>query len=271
MCITPFGVKSKMTGETIGVPCGRCPVCVKRRASGWSFRLMNEYRQATSGYFLTLTYSTSTVPILSSGYMTINKRDPQLFLKRLRKAHPKHVRIKYYLCGEYGTRGKRPHYHVILFNASLPLIQPAWGLGQVHYGNVTRQSVGYCLKYMSKKGQIPMHANDNRVPEFALMSKGLGKNYITPAMKAWHLADLDNRMYCNLPDGIKISMPRYYKDRIYDEMQRKRVAFMTQVRMEREKTKRMLEEGDEFFNNELKRHKGLYVQMRYLSTKNDKL
>lgn len=36
-------------------------------------------------------------------------------------------------------------------------------------------------------------------------------------MRNWHHADLLNRMYCNLPDGKKISMPRYYKLKLYTD------------------------------------------------------
>lgn len=53
------------------------------------------------------------------------------------------------------------------------------------------------------------------------MSKGLGKNYLTEQMVTWHLAKPVERQYCNLQDGKKISMPRYYKDKIFTEEQRK--------------------------------------------------
>lgn len=159
--------------------------------------------------------------------MALSKRDPQLFLKRLRKAHIKagvQAKIKYYLVGEYGGKTTRPHYHAIMFNARTELILPAWNKGEIHYGTVDGASIGYCLKYLSKTSKIPLHANDDRIPQFALMSKGLGANYLTPAMSDWHKADLKNRMYCNLSDGRKISMPRYYKDKLYTDQERKIVA-----------------------------------------------
>lgn len=133
---------------------------------------MQEEKLHLSSSFLTLTYDTLHVPISSRGYMTLSKRDCQLFLKRLRRAHPVGSVLKYYLCGEYGGKTSRPHYHLILFGADRALVQSAWSLGQVHYGSVTGASIGYCLKYMAKKGRIPMHLNDDRQKEFALMSKG---------------------------------------------------------------------------------------------------
>lgn len=222
----------KLKGS-IPVPCGKCPNCLARRVSSWSFRIMQETKRSLSAHFITLTYDTSHVPITPAGFMEIRKRDLQLFFKRLRKASPKCVAIKYYAVGEYGGNTKRPHYHIILFNAQLPLIQPAWSLGQVNYGDergVTMAAAGYCLKYISKKWR-PMHHNDDRQPPFALMSKGLGDNYLTDAMKAWHLADLDNRMYCNLLDGKKITMPRYYKEKVYSETQRKVAGAHTRYKM----------------------------------------
>lgn len=217
-CLNPFYVKSN--NDEIPVPCGKCPNCAKRRASAWSFRLMQEAKSSINAHFITLTYDTAKVPITRNGYMEIKKRDLQLFFKRLRKASPRSISIKYYAVGEYGGRTKRPHYHLILYNAKLELIQPAWNLGNVHYGKLEEASVGYTLKYISKPRQIPMHRNDDRQPEFSLMSKGLGANYLTPQMVKYHKADINERMYCTLADGKKVSMPRYYKDKIYNEHER---------------------------------------------------
>lgn len=180
--MTPFTVTDRDNARTIPVPCGKCPNCVKRRVSWWSFRLMEEDKHALSSHFVTLTYDTSTVHITRKGYMSIVKRDVQLFFKRLRKLNP--LKIKYYAVGEYGGKTFRPHYHAILFNCEISTIQKAWNQGQVHYGTVTGASVGYCLKYMSKKGRIPMHKNDDRNPEFGLMSKGWGQP--TSHHKWWH-------------------------------------------------------------------------------------
>lgn len=80
-------------------PCGKCPKCVKRRQSGWSFRLQQQFKVATHAQFITLTYDTSTVPVTERGYMVLCKRDLQLFFKRLRKAANKEScgqQIKYY-------------------------------------------------------------------------------------------------------------------------------------------------------------------------------
>lgn len=227
MCLTPYLKLDRQVGTHHTLPCGKCPACTSRRTSSWSFRLMQQDKISISSYFVTLTYDTDHVPITPKGYMSLCKRDLQLFFKRLRKNHGSTYgkQIKYYAVGEYGGKTKRPHYHIILFNANKELIEKSWSIdgvpiGTFHIGDVTGASVGYTLKYISKPQRIPEHVNDDRVKGFSLMSKGIGKNYITQQVKKWHTADLENRMYIPLEGGKKASMPRYYKDRIYDDIQR---------------------------------------------------
>lgn len=225
------------------VPCGHCENCVKRRVSNWSFRLMQEEKVSLSSYFITLTYDSEHVPITKNGFMDLSKRDFQLFFKRFRKQHDsygKHcITLKYYAVGEYGGKFRRPHYHFIVFNADLSLIigsknasavsrgiikldgqrtftTPSWTKGHITVGQVSEASVGYTMKYMSKPWN-PMHRNDDRTPQFCLMSKGLGASYLTGAMIQWHKSDMANRQYCNLKDGKKVAMPRYYRTKLLNE------------------------------------------------------
>lgn len=184
-CISPIRVKDN-NDEYVMVPCSKCPNCLKRKVSGWSFRLMEEARVSFNHHFITLTYDTDTVPISKAGYMDLNKRDLQLFFKRLRKSHESNIEkglsngippgIKYYAVGEYGSRTKRPHYHCIMFNVQRELIQEAWNMGNVHYGQLSEASVGYTLKYVCKPSKIPINKNDDRQREFSLMSK----NWVHP-------------------------------------------------------------------------------------------
>ena len=207
-CITPFYKKEQTRGEHIPFPCGKCPPCKKRRTSGWSFRLVKEGERSKSALFITLTYDTEFVPITTNGYMTLELKDLQKFFKRLRKLT--NEKLKYYAVGEYGSTKKRPHYHIILFNANTEHIKRAWALnnkhiGTYHIGNVSHASIGYTLKYMSKKSSIPIHKNDDRKKEFSVMSKGLGSNYLTQLMINWHKNNLEERMYVPIEDGKKIA------------------------------------------------------------------
>lgn len=154
--------------------------------------------------------------------MTLCKPDFQKFMKRLRKRMPEDLRLKYYCCGEYGSRNWRPHYHLLLFNFPLsgqPLhdfVEDVWSLGEVHVGDVTPASIDYTLKYMCKPSRVPLHRNDTRIPEFSLMSKGLGLSYLTSEVIEWHNANVE-RAYIVRPGGVKISIPRYYKNRIFSD------------------------------------------------------
>lgn len=201
---------------------------------------MNEEKNSSSAHFITLTYDTKYVPFTSRGFMSLSKRSIQLFFKRLRKAHssgdkeraaadvsnssPVGGRIKYYAVGEYGGKTQRPHYHILLFNSDIGLINDAWNLGHIYYGNVSGASIGYCLKYMCKNKKQQKSWLQGRQKEYAVMSKGLGISYLSSEMCEWHIDDLENRMYCNLTDGKKISMPRYYKERLYWDKERRVIA-----------------------------------------------
>lgn len=167
--------------------------------------------------------------------------------------------FRYFLAGEYGTLGDRPHYHVIAFNFDLeallgpewsatierdpeywltgdkPIPCPLWGHGYITIGKVQDASIGYTLKYVMKETRIPVHARDDRQPEFQLQSKGLGKNYLTPQMKKWHLTDYLNRYYLPIEDGKKICLPRYYKDKIYSKLTRERIGKYLSEKQELEK------------------------------------
>ena len=82
MCMTPLVLAQKKDGCTVAVPCGKCPECVARRTSAWSFRLTKEGERAHSSAFITLTYDTDHIHITKNGFMGLCKRDLQLFFKR---------------------------------------------------------------------------------------------------------------------------------------------------------------------------------------------
>lgn len=226
------------------IPCGKCPDCRKTRISEWSFRLMQESKDSESGTFVTLTYAPIKLPITKNGFPTLKKEDIQNFMKRLRKIEP-NQRIKYYAAGEYGENFDRPHYHIIIFNVKdVYSIEQAWSyeskndkerysIGSIHCGNVEGPSVGYTLKYLDKDGKVPLHRNDDRQPEFQLMSKGMGLGYITGAKVAWHRADKYGRMYIPVEENLKITMPRYYKNLIYHKSERKSIGIHAQLNKEK--------------------------------------
>lgn len=286
-CITPLTVRLKHKMESIPVPCGKCPKCLARRVSHWSFRLMQEYKISISAFFITLTYDTKYVPITRNGFMSLDKEDVQRFMKRLRKLEYPSP-LKYYVAGEYGGKTNRPHYHMILFNVvNQDNIEKAWSVseikskkgrikqkangGMIHYGQVEEASVGYTLKYISKRKKIPMHKNDDREMEFALMSKGIGENYVTEQMKRYHHADLLNRMCVNLKDGKVASMPRYYKNRIYTEGERLKISNHQRYEMEKFQTEQEQKYKGDYTRDLIELHKYQFELQNKNAEKRDKL
>lgn len=181
--------------------------------------------------FVTLTYDPEFLPRTNNGFATLNKSDVQKFIKRLRKTNEKKFGIKtkiiYYVGGEYGSHTKRPHYHLIIFNAVNDAILSAWkidgrSLGHVHIGSVSDASIGYCLKYINKKLiNKKTFARDDRKKEFQLSSKGIGLAYLTPQMIKWHQNDPANRCLAIIEDNKKISLPRYFRNKIFNEEHKK--------------------------------------------------
>jgi hypothetical protein len=144
-------------------------------------------------------------------------------MKRLRKLTDPAIKLKYFAVGEYGSDTYRPHYHAIIFNSNQSDIEQCWPHGRTHIDLVNGNTVAYTTKYMHKGRLIPVHQNDDRLPEFQLTSKGLGLNYITRASVEYHTSDL-TRNYVVGEGGVKIPMPAIYRQKLFTDTQRKQQA-----------------------------------------------
>lgn len=195
--------------RSIPVPCGKCIPCLINKRSDWSYRLEQEYKHSKSAIFVTLTYDNKHCPD------ELRKIDVQLYLKRLRKKDGTNT-IRYYAVGEYGTNFGRPHYHILLFNASELHARTSWvdskgkEIGIVHIGKVTEASIAYCTKYIVQ----PELTDNHRQKPFSLMSRkyGIGAKYLTDVMVAWHRED--DRNYIQRY-GVKARLPRFYREKIW--------------------------------------------------------
>ena len=153
--------------KSVPFPCGQCLPCRINKRRIWTARMVLESYCHPYSVFVTLTYDDDHLP----DDRQLSKRDAQLFLKRLRKA-VEPLRIRYYLCGEYGPQTHRPHYHAIIFGLSPAhgqIINNCWCKGFCVVGDdcndLTIQYVaGYVTKKITKK-------DDGNCPEFALMSR----------------------------------------------------------------------------------------------------
>lgn len=234
-CITPITIQLKSgTCKSVAVPCGRCLHCKKRRANGWAFRLAQHYKdEYVPAHMLTLTYDTDHVPITPNGFMSLRSKDVQDFMKRLR--YHTGQKLKYYCTGEYGGKYGRPHYHIIIFGLSDPLghnLEKSWTFGTMHLAPLNEATIGYTLKYITKAQWRAKHDRDDREKPKSLMSKKLGANYITEEIIQWHKQDLLKRMYVVLDGDVKVSMPRYYKEKIYDTYERELIGMYFEQRQE---------------------------------------
>lgn len=235
----------------IPVPCRKCPACLLARTNEWGFKLMQEDKIHERSYFVTLTMTNETMNMVKgtltkkkdtrytnitpNGFMSLRKQDLQNFFKRLRKEINGTTKLKYYAVGEYGSKTYRPHYHIILFGATILQIEQAWSLngkllGEVTCDPVNGASIAYTAKYINKGKLIPLFKTDDRLPEFQLTSQSMGVNYITPQIVRYHNHDI-TRNYVTLDGGVKIGLPPSFKRKIYDEETRKKQAKLIQTKI----------------------------------------
>ena len=103
------GVYSSLT-----LPCGQCIGCRLNYSRNWAIRCVHESSLHEHNCFITLTYNDENLPLNGS----LDLKHFQDFMKRLRKKVS--VPIRYFHCGEYGSRLQRPHYHLLLFGLDFP-------------------------------------------------------------------------------------------------------------------------------------------------------
>lgn len=203
----------------VQVPCGKCLACLHNSRSEWIFRLEQEFKYSKGALFVTLTYDDKHYP------GELQKRDVQLFMKRLRKADGTNS-VRYFAVGEYGSKSGRAHYHILLFNGTAENVRASWvdskskPIGIVHIGKVTQASIAYCTKYIVQGSG----GEDERERPFRLMSRayGIGGRYLSDDMVQWHRAN--DAVYC-MRDGMETRLCRFYKSKIwYAEHERERVS-----------------------------------------------
>ena len=191
---------------------------------------MHEASLHDENSFVTLTYDPRFLPEDGS----LDHRHFQLFMKRLRKKCGK--KISFYMCGEYGERLLRPHYHVLLFGESFAddryewsvrggrkyyrsdLLEASWQLGFADLSpEVTFKNAAYVARYITKK-QIGGTTDAQREhytlpdgrsvkPEYAVMSRRPG---IASGWFDRYREDVFPHDFVVGEDGRKIRTPRYY-------------------------------------------------------------
>lgn len=171
------------------IPCGKCIGCRLDNSRDWANRGYLESIYSKNNYFVTLTYDenhivipeelefegityTETEEITWKG--TLIPSHLKTFINTLRKIFEReynHTDIRYVACGEYGGEGKRPHYHLILFNCPFPvesfynprinwekntyyqneIIERAWTKGISNITEASWNTIAYVSRYITKK------------------------------------------------------------------------------------------------------------------------
>lgn len=222
------------------LPCGQCLGCRLEHSAIWADRCMLEMKYHDSNYFLTLTYNDENLPTendvdiftgetLETKHMTLVKRDLQLFWKKLRNHFPDQ-NIRYFACGEYGEKYKRPHYHAIVFGLKLDDLKEVgkssignkfyeseelnkcWTNGFVSIAEANYETCAYTARYVTKKATENLdyyYELNNIVKPYIVMSRkpGIGKQY-------YEDNDVFEYEYINLSTqngGRKVKPPRYYE------------------------------------------------------------
>lgn len=247
------------------IPCGKCTDCRLAYSREWATRCMLEARYYEHNQFVTLTYDPEKVPLsigcdLETGEIcekgTLVPDDLKKFMKDLRRYyehHYNHTGIRFYACGEYGSKEEyidrhgnkrvgtaRPHFHLIIFNlpvkdkeyfftnknhdriyTSQILFEKIWKKkGIVGIGDVTFESAAYVARYVMKKLKGPNAEENYKLqgiePEFVRMSRKPGIAYQFFEENKDKIYDLDEIWITNNKGLAQKVKPSKYYDRLFD-------------------------------------------------------
>lgn len=179
--------------------CGQCSGCRVENTRQWAMRCVAEMADSIKAAFITLTFDPLYYPRNGSVSKDFIKKWFKDFRERVRYHYD--TTIRFYCCGEYGSKGGRAHYHAIIFGFEFPdkklwskkngqllyvskFLEKAWFYGWHTIGQVTFDSCQYVAQYVMKKivskdsRKIEEHY-EGREPEFHHMSRmpGIGKKY----------------------------------------------------------------------------------------------
>lgn len=222
-----FGsTKSVKTNNYHLVPCGKCVACLSNRRNEWTYRLCMEDRYSDYTRFCTLTYDQEKIPIRiveNKPYFVFDKADVQKYIKRVRYfIHElnKNLQITYYCVSEYGSKGHRPHYHMLLFvkndkegkyrKSIDDILRGTWNKGFTTIKAANQANIHYCTKYCIKSlEQLPLDCID---PVFILASK---KQYLGAGVSdKLYIQNLDTGSATVFLNGFRQAMPRIYRNKL---------------------------------------------------------
>lgn len=205
--------RSESIGQFLNVPCGRCIGCRIEKSEEWAARCQHEASLYQENCFITLTYADENLP----EHCGLNRKHFQNFMKRLRQEYqPK--KIRFFMCGEYGTKEHRPHYHAILFNHDFPdkyihkqgyagnnlyrskTLEKLWKFGYSSIGEMNYKTANYVARYTLKKTR-------STSSDYEFIDKETGE--VIPLE--------DEYITCSLRPGIGYSWFHQFKTDVYPD------------------------------------------------------
>lgn len=253
---TDSQLRFKFGNNLIELPCGQCIGCRLEYSRQWATRCILEASNYEYNYFVTLTYDDESLyrnclrrsytvdddtgEILSDiESISLNPDNLTKFMKDLRR-HFEYTYgetgIRFFACGEYGSKRGRPHFHILLFNCNLRNLEffgtrngqnyfesddiyKVWKNGLAIVGEVTFDSAAYVSRYIMKKqtGKNKSFYDDQGIlPEFTRMSRmpGLARSYYDENKDK--IYSLDSLVISSgYGKVLEVKPPKYY-DRIFD-------------------------------------------------------
>lgn len=283
------------------IPCGQCIGCRLDYSREWANRTYLESKLYKQNWFVTLTYDDEhlktkeiteaenekgeLITYTNDGNWngTLNGKDLQKFMHDLRQIMNREYHqqgIRFIGCGEYGDKGERPHYHLILLNCNLPaetfykpriinneyyyqnqIIEKAWKKGISNISEATWNNIAYTARYITKKinGKLSQehYARRGQDREFLRTSRkpGIGKPYYDLYKDKIYKND---SITIKNKEGIITCKPPKYFDGLYEKENPKE---FKKIQRKREKERREADKiKDE--NTSLTRLQQLLVEKR---------
>ena len=237
------------------------------RSKEWAVRCMHEASLHQNNAFITLTYNDQHIPTDGG----LRKEDFQKFMKRLRSRIyyelPGH-KIKYYMCGEYGTSPDgglgRPHFHAIIFGFDFgdkklweekgknryyrsSLLESLWTYGYSNITDVNYRTAAYVARYVMKKitgdlAESHYQKVDPETGELYRVAPEYNSMSLNPAIAyEWYQrfsADVFPHDYV-IVDGRKVKTPSYYLKQLekqnpeqFDRVKKRRKEYAIQNRQD---------------------------------------
>lgn len=204
------------------IACGQCIGCRLERSRVWAVRCEHEARMyGDNNMFLTLTFNSD------QNVEYTNNLVPKVFVDFMKRFREKCGKLRFFHCGEYGSKGGRPHHHAIIFGYRFPdlrlvlrtgsgsnvyrskMLEDLWEFGFSSVGDVTFESCAYVARYIMKKQLGPNADYKGKYPEYLTMSRrpGIGKTFFDK-----YEEDIYSDDSIVIRNGIHCRPPRFYDD-----------------------------------------------------------